>query len=390
MHIATPAFIALGTLRLQRISFHPSSALAEHTLRQRPGRRPARPTKGKARVSARHPGRASAAPIAVAVAFAAAAAYAVLSSRARGIAAEAAARDALEQRRAAETRQVESRGVPVQRGVVVREIAHDRMAFTQGLSWAEGWLYESTGLRGRSSVRRIHAASGSVVQIVELPEIDFGEGCCVVGKEDKAELVQLLWKVGVGNVYSLPAMKLERTFKFEPDGWGLARDLADDRILYLSDGTDVIRVMRRVLSEEGATIGVEEVRRFTVRNGGVKGASVSLLNELEIVRGELWANIWMSELVARIDIETGFVVGWIDLRGILDQESIPAGHRVDVLNGIAWDAAADRVFVTGKMWPKMYEISVASEVSAWSLRFLNPFFTDPARVRLIMKSTEGV
>jgi glutaminyl-peptide cyclotransferase len=299
------------------------------------------------------------------------------------------------ERMAQPLRAVEAAPLEVRRAVVVRQFAHDTGAFTQGLAWGgEGKIYESTGLRGRSSVRRVDLETGFVERAVELKAAEFGEGCCVVG----GELVQVLWKTGVGRVYSLPDLEELRSFRFEGDGWGLAVDRRDDRLLYLSDGSDIIRVLRRVLVDDeredeggggGGTAGLEEIRRFTVLVGDANGKSVRLLNELEMVGDELWANIWLSELVARIDVSTGFVTGWVDMRGLLTPGDIPAGHNVDVLNGLAWDAESGRIFATGKLWPHLFEIQVSDEVSSRSLKYLNPFFTDPAKCRMIMASTVG-
>jgi glutaminyl-peptide cyclotransferase len=284
--------------------------------------------------------------------------------------------------------------VPVRRGLVIAEYPHDRDAFTQGLLWHDGGFVESTGLRGRSTIRRVDLETGIPKTVRKLPDADFGEGCAIVG----GELVQILWKTGKAYVYRWPEFELTGEVSFDGDGWGMTADRLHPELLYMSDGSSQIRVMRLVWDdstasgdEKGETLRrgrLEYVRKFTVRDGP-GGLPVSLLNELQVVGDdEIWANIWFSELVARIDARTGLVREWVDLRGLLLPEAIPAGHRIDVLNGIAHDAVANRTFVTGKLWPHVFEIRVSDEISADSIDHLNPFFTDPERVAYIMSLTE--
>jgi glutaminyl-peptide cyclotransferase len=290
--------------------------------------------------------------------------------------------------------------VPVRRGLVVAEYPHDLDAFTQGLVWYDGGFIESTGLQGRSTIRRVEALTGRSEVLRRLPDADFGEGCTIAG--DK--LLQMVWKTGRGYVYALPELELVGELSFDGDGWGITVDRNDPALLYVSDGSAEIRVMRLVWTRSGMPPGegdstghpdgkvmgrarLEEIRKFTVRNGD-GGPSVALLNELQMIGDdELWANIWFSELVARIDVRTGLVREWVDLRGLLPVDAIPAGHKVDVLNGIAHDAETDRTFVTGKLWPRVFEIRASDEISAESIAYLNPFFTDPDQVAYIMSLT---
>jgi glutaminyl-peptide cyclotransferase len=221
---------------------------------------------------------------------------------------------------------------------VVREYPHDASAFTQGLAFQDGILYEGTGLQGQSSLRKVRLETGEVIQKVDLPREFFGEGIAVL----KDEIVQVTWQSQVGFVYHRDNLNLLRRFKYPGEGWGLATDGQD---LFLSDGTSDIRVL------DGATL--TEKRRITVRDGN---APVILLNELEIVDGEIFANVWQTERIARISPTTGKVTGWIDLAGLT-----PAGVQLElgaVLNGIAYDAAGKRLFVTGKLWPKIFEIEL--------------------------------
>lgn len=222
---------------------------------------------------------------------------------------------------------------------VVRSYPHDRQAFTQGLVYHEGMLYEGTGLLGRSSIRKVRLETGEVLQIRTMDPKYFGEGITIW----KNSLVQLTWQSGVGFVYDLKTFQPRRTFTYAGEGWGLTQD---GRRLIMSDGAPSGEL--RLL--DPATL--RETGRLAVRDRGVPVAG---LNELEFVKGEIYANVWNTERIARISPKTGEVTGWIDLRGLLDPREA-AG--VDVLNGIAYDAAADRLFVTGKLWPRLFEIQL--------------------------------
>jgi glutaminyl-peptide cyclotransferase len=233
----------------------------------------------------------------------------------------------------------ESAAVPIYGYTVVRSYPHDREAFTQGLLYHDGVLYESTGLHGRSSIRRVRLETGEVLQIRPVDARYFGEGLALW----KDSLIQLTWQSGIGFVYDLKTFDLRRTFTYPGEGWGLTHDGSR---LILSDGSESGTL--RLLDPDT----FREVGRLTVRDGG---RPVAGLNELEFVKGEIYANVWNTEMIARISPKTGQVTGWIDLRGLLDPREA-AG--VDVLNGIAYDAKGDRLFVTGKLWPRIFEIQL--------------------------------
>lgn len=229
---------------------------------------------------------------------------------------------------------------------IVNEYPHDPEAFTQGLFFDGGDLYESTGLHGRSSVRRLDLASGKVQQINELPVFYFGEG--VTGWQDT--LIQLTWHSRVAFVYDKKNLQLLRTLPYAGEGWGITQVGA---LLVTSDGSEYL-CFRDPSS-------FAEVRRLQVHD---RGAPVKLLNELEYVEGEIYANVWRTDRVARISPETGEVLGWIDLGGL--KNALHSDRAVDVLNGIAYDAARRRLFVTGKLWPKLYEIEMVDPKSKMS------------------------
>ena len=234
------------------------------------------------------------------------------------------------------------RSLPVYGYSVVRSYPHDPTAFTQGLQYLDGFLYEGTGQNGQSSIRRVRLETGEVLQHRPLPEQHFGEGIVVFNDE----LIQLTWQSELAFVYDRATFAPKRTFRYDGEGWGLT---SDGRNLLMSDGSDRLRVL------EPATF--RERGRIAVTAGGVP---VPNLNELEYVKGEIFANVWQTEYVARIDPANGKVTGWIDLRGLL-----PPRDRatVDVLNGIAYDAAGDRLFVTGKWWPRLFEIRITKRAS---------------------------
>lgn len=219
---------------------------------------------------------------------------------------------------------------------VVNSMPHDPEAFTQGLVYEAGAFYESTGLEGKSSVRKVDANSGIVLREQKLDKRYFGEGLALFG----GELFQLTWKSGVAFVYDTATFALRRSFRYQGEGWGLT---TDGTSLLMSDGTSRIRFL------DPRTGAVR--RSVTVTDAG---APVEKLNELEFVKGELLANIWQTNQIARIDPATGKVTAWIDAAGLLT--SAERREDVDVLNGIAYDAGGDRLFVTGKLWPRVFEV----------------------------------
>src|SRR5918995_4118173 len=222
---------------------------------------------------------------------------------------------------------------------VVAEYPHDRRAFTQGLVYVDGVLYEGTGLFGESTLRRVDLETGEVLQAVGLSKEYFGEGIAVLGDR----IYQLTWKSGICVVFDRATFELLEVFTYQTEGWGLT---TDGEQLIMSDGTNRLFIRDPETFAELDTIDVYD---------GVR--AIWNLNELEIVDGEIWANVWQTDRIARIDPETGQVTGWIDLTGLLS-ESDRRTHRVDVLNGIAHDPETDRLFVTGKLWPKLFEIEV--------------------------------
>lgn len=221
---------------------------------------------------------------------------------------------------------------------VVKAWPHDPEAFTQGLVWHDGTLFESTGQIGKSSIREVELTTGRVLRQRDVPEPYFGEGLVLVGHS----LFEITWTSGVAFEYDAKSFAPIKQFKYDGEGWGLA---TDGTSIIMSDGTAMLRW------RDVSTFAVQ--KSITVTD---HGTPVTQLNELEWVKGEIWANVWQSDQIVRIDPVTGNVLGWIDLAGIL-----PAMDRrgsEDVLNGIAYDAKLDRLFVTGKLWPKLFEITL--------------------------------
>jgi glutaminyl-peptide cyclotransferase len=220
---------------------------------------------------------------------------------------------------------------------VVHVYPHNSDSFTEGLEFRGGFLYESTGLEGRSTLSKIKLETGQVMQQIKLDPAIFGEGITVMNER----IVQLTYKTEIGYVYQQASMKLQRTFHYRGEGWSLTNDGSQ---IYMDDGSAQIRVW------DATTL--QEKRRFTVHDGI---RPIERLNELEWIRGEIWANIWQTHRIARISPSDGRVLGWIECDGIL---SAADSAGVDVMNGIAYDSFGDRVFVTGKLWPKLFEIKV--------------------------------
>ena len=228
---------------------------------------------------------------------------------------------------------------PVYGYKIVNTYPHDRNAFTQGLVFDDGFLYEGTGICGESTLRKVELETGKVLKLYHLPAKFFGEG--VTLWEDK--LIQLTWQSRLGFVYDKESFVLLREFIYPTEGWGITRD---GKRLIMSDGTATLYFLNPDTFEE---IGQIEVRD--------KGVPVTNLNELEYIKGEIYANVWLTNRIARISPETGQVVGWIYLEGLLSEED--RLQPVDVLNGIAYDAKHDRLFITGKYWPKLFEIELS-------------------------------
>ena len=222
---------------------------------------------------------------------------------------------------------------------VVHVYPHDTSAYTEGLFYKDGYLYESTGEAGESTVRKVELETGKVLQRHDVPDAYFGEGIV----DWNHELIQLTWKSELGFVYDLASFKQQRTFRYPGEGWALTRD---SKHLYMSDGSPVLRILDPDTLTATGSIMVTD-----------NGEPVTNLNELEWVKGEIYANVWMANRIARIDPATGHVTGWIDLSGLLDVSRLPDPGN-DVLNGIAYDEQHDRLFVTGKRWPKLFEITL--------------------------------
>jgi len=222
---------------------------------------------------------------------------------------------------------------------VVHVYPHDPSAFTQGLIWVDGHLYESTGLNGTSSIRSVDLSTGKVLRNYDLPREYFGEGLTDWGQT----LVQLTWKAHMGFVYDRTSFKLLRTFKYDGEGWGLTHNQNE---LIMSDGTAYLRFLDPITFAETHRIRVVDEMDYPVEK----------LNELEFVHGEVYANIWQSDEIARISPRRGKVLGWIDLSGIVLNR--PPKGADSVLNGIAYDRAKNRLFVTGKDWPELFGIKV--------------------------------
>ena len=238
--------------------------------------------------------------------------------------------------------------LPVYGFEIVKTYPHDEKAFTEGLFFFNGFLYESTGEEGESSLRKVEIATGKVVQKFNLPREDFGEGIAQLN----GKLFMLTWRQGLGRVFDINDFKLLKEFSYQGDGWGMTTDGSS---LFMTQGTHVIKVVDPETLKPTKTIPV-------LREDG---KPLMQINELEYIKGEIWANIWHSEdpdilgkpnYIARIDPTTGKLLGWINLDGI-SPDDVKRGQE-NTLNGIAYDAATDRIFVTGKNWRKLFEIKI--------------------------------
>lgn len=222
---------------------------------------------------------------------------------------------------------------------VARTYPHDATSFTQGLFWDDGHLYEGTGQYGHSRIARLDLETGKALAQTELPPDQFGEGIT----RWQGQIIGVTWQGGVGHRWQLRDLKRVGTFRYDGEGWGLT--MVGDSLV-LSDGTPQLRFF------DPATM--KEQKRVTVRFGS---RQLPMINELETIDGEIWANIWMTDMIVRIDPASGDVKSWVDLSGLKEQAGASGGDSV--LNGIAWDAKKKRLFVTGKYWPKLYEITLA-------------------------------
>lgn len=221
---------------------------------------------------------------------------------------------------------------------VVEVFSHDTKAYTQGLLWHDGYLYESTGLYGESQLRKVDHKTGNVIQSISLERKYFGEGIALLNER----IYMLTWTEGRAFVYDLNTFRQLKSFSYDGEGWGLT---TDGTKLYMSDGTDKIYV------RNPETFAIE--RTISVRNGQNR---VRYINELEWINGEIWANIYTTEQVVRINPETGAVTGIIDFSGI--QSRADHTPHTDVFNGIAYDPATDNIYVTGKRWNKLYRVEI--------------------------------
>ena len=221
---------------------------------------------------------------------------------------------------------------------IVHTYPHDPQAFTQGLVFVNGQLYESTGIAGQSSLRMVDLATGRVLRRIDLPSQYFAEGLT----DWKGTLVQLTWQSHVAFVYDTFSFRQLRAFHYNCEGWGLTED---GKSLILSDGTSTLRFL--------SPADFHVVRTITVKD---RGAPIDQLNELEYIHGQIFANVWHTDRIARIDPASGKVLGWIDLSSLWPQSQ--RTNPEAVLNGIAYDSVHDRLFVTGKWWPSLFEIKL--------------------------------
>ena len=220
---------------------------------------------------------------------------------------------------------------------IINEYPHDPDAFTQGLIFENGVLYESTGLYGHSTLRCVELETGEILRRYALPSQFFGEGITIV--DDR--IIQLTWRSNRGFVYDKRSFDLLQEFDYPTEGWGITYD---GNRLIMSDGTATLHFLDPETFEKVGQVEVHDA------------APVTQLNELEYIHGEVYANIWQEDKIAIIDIQTGQVTGWIDLSGLQDSENRDTDN---VLNGIAYDVEEDRLFVTGKRWPQLFEIKLA-------------------------------
>jgi glutamine cyclotransferase len=231
--------------------------------------------------------------------------------------------------------------VPIYTYVILNTYTHDRDAFTQGLVLENGVLYEGTGLYGKSSLRKVDLETGNVLQVHRLPSVYFGEGITIFGDT----IIQLTWQSKRGFVYDKNSFEVLREFTYKTEGWGITND---GKRLIMSDGTSTLYFL-----DANTFIVTGHVQVYD------SNVMVTNLNELEYIRGQVYANVWHTDSIAIIDPNSGRVTGWIDLSGLLPPKT--DGMPVDVLNGIAYDTEASRLFVTGKLWPSLFEIELVTK-----------------------------
>jgi len=238
----------------------------------------------------------------------------------------------------------EAGSIPEYACQVVHTYPHDNTAYTQGLFYLNGFLYEGTGLNNQSSIRKVKLETGEVIEKRDIPGQYFGEG--IVNWKDR--LIELTWQAQEGFIYDLGTFQPRGNYHYPGEGWGLTQD---GKRIIMSDGTPQLRFW------DPETLA--ELGRVTVT---ADGQPVENLNELEWVKGEVYANVWQTDRIARIDPKTGHVVGWIDCAGLLSPNDQVGGEGA-VLNGIAYDTATGRLFVTGKLWPKLFEIKLVKKAA---------------------------
>jgi glutamine cyclotransferase len=231
-----------------------------------------------------------------------------------------------------------AKSVPIYTYKILNTYPHDPEAWVEGLAFENGRLYEGTGLYGHSSVRKVALETGKILQILRLPETYYGEGITLFGDN----IVELTLESQKGFVYDKKTFEVLHEFAYESEGWGLTHD---ETSLIMSDGSSTLRLLDPVTLEPTGHIEVRD-----------SGTPVKMINELEYVNGKIYANIWKTNRIAIIDRENGEVSGWVDLTGLLDRQKY--GDTPDVLNGIAYDESGGRLFVTGKLWPLLFEIEL--------------------------------
>lgn len=224
---------------------------------------------------------------------------------------------------------------------VVHEYPHDAAAFTQGLQFVDGGLYEGTGLDGASSLRRVALETGEVLQQIDLDFDYFGEGVTVLD----GRVYQLTWDTNLGFVYDAATFEQLQTFSYPTEGWGLTHD---GQRLIMSDGTATLYTLDTATLTQAPLVTVADT-----------AGPIALLNELEYINGYVYANVWHTDRIAKIETASGRVVAWLDLTGLRPAETLALPQAV--LNGIAYDAAKNRLFVTGKLWPTLFEIELQSQ-----------------------------